>query len=39
MHEIQEREGKVHWTSIKSEATVHNFVTLLEHKVNTQLLM
>ena len=26
----------VHWASIKIQAKVHYFVTILEHKVNTQ---
>ena len=29
-------EGWVHWTSIKIEAQVHYFVTILEHRVSTQ---
>ena len=32
-------EGWVHWTSIKTETQVHYFVYILEHKVNTQLLI
>ena len=34
-----EPEGWVHWTSIKIEAQVHYFVTILDHEVNTQLLI
>ena len=32
-------EGWVHWTSIKIEAQVHYFVTILKHKENKQLLI
>ena len=31
--------GFMHWTSINVEAKVHYFVTILEHKVNTQFLI
>ena len=41
MHQVHERKGLVHWTrtSIKIEVEVHYFVLILEHKVNTKLLM
>ena len=39
MRQVQELEGRVHWTSIKIEAQVHYFATILEHKVNTQILI
>ena len=39
MRQVHKPEGQVHWISIKIEAEVHYFVTILEHKVNTQLLI
>ena len=33
MHQVHEPELWVHWTSIKIEAQVYYFVTILEHKV------
>ena len=42
MRQVHEPEGSVesvHWISIKIEAQVHYFVTILEHKVNMQLLI
>ena len=39
MRQVHEPEGWAHWTSIKIEAQVHYFVEILEHKVNTQLLI
>ena len=39
MRQGHESEGWMHWTSIKIEAKVHYFVTILEHKVSTQLLI
>ena len=39
MRQMHEPEGRVHWISIKIEAQVHYFFYILEHKVNTQLLV
>ena len=39
MRQVHEPEGWVHWTSIKIEEQVHYFVTILEHEVNTQILI
>ena len=39
MRQVHESEGLVHWTSNKIKAQVHYFVTILEHKVNAQLLI
>ena len=39
MRQVHELEGWVHWTNIKIEAKVHYFVTILERKVTTQLLI
>ena len=39
MRQVQEPEGWVRWTSIKIEVQVYYFVTILEHKVNMQLLI
>ena len=39
MRQMHELEGWVLSTSIKIETQVHYFVTILEHKVNTQLLI
>ena len=33
MRQIHEPEGWVFWTSIKIEAQVHYFVTILKHEV------
>ena len=38
MRQVLEPKRWVHRTSIKIEANVHYFVTILEHNVNTQLL-
>ena len=37
MRQVHKPEGLVHWTSIKIEAQMHYFVTILKHKVNKQL--
>ena len=37
MHQVHEPEGWVHCISIKIKAQVHYFVTILKHKINTQL--
>ena len=39
MRQVHEPKGWVHWTSIKIEAQVHYFVTILKHKESTQLLI
>ena len=39
MRQEHKLEGWVYWTSIKIEVQVHYFVQILEHKVNTQLLI
>ena len=39
MRQVHKPEEWVYWTSIKIEVQVHYFVTILEHKVNTQLLI
>ena len=39
MCEMHKPEGWVHLTSIKIVAQVNYFVTILEHKVNMQLLI
>ena len=31
-HQVHGPEGWVHWASIKIEAQVHHFVTILDHK-------
>ena len=36
MPQMHEPEEWVHWTSINIEEQMHYFVTMLEHKVNTQ---
>ena len=38
MPQIHQPEGCVHWKTIKIEAKLHYFVTIPEHKVNTQFL-
>ena len=38
MRQVHEPEASK-WTSIKIEVQVHYFVKILEHKVNTQLLI
>ena len=39
VRQVHKPKGWVHWTSIKFEPQVHYFVTILKHKVNTQLLI
>ena len=39
MRQMHKRKGWVQWTSIKIEAKVYYFVTILRDKVNTQILI
>ena len=39
MRQVHKPKGWVHKTSMKIEVQVQYFVTILEHKVNTQLLI